>query len=586
MKNKAVKVLMILTCIPFLFSCQKKENVSGSEDVTFEAKRPSYDKEDRSSEWVINDNYRNFYHIFVPSFADSNGDGIGDLQGIIAKLNYLRKEDDPHGKGSLGINGLLLSPVFASTQYHAYDTVDYYKVKEEFGTNDDLKELIDKCHERGIKVLLDMALNHASTENPDFRKAEAYLNDHGFASFAKDGLVSEETKKACPETAYFRITKPGTNLQYLTGYANSIFSCPDCNALFEGFSSCMPDWNLDNQEVREKQKEVLYHYLDLGVDGFRLDAVTSYYSDKPKRNYEYINYLNKEIKEKKKDAYIVAEGPWDFAGCHSYVENTDIDSYFDFDTSLKNAADSAVSGLVNRLRNYGSLDESPSSLQKFLESSGREAKIRSDHIDATFNSNHDIGRFTNQFIAQDEFKKNAAKFFYGLQNLYIGNYFNYYGDEIGLMGVTGSGNNADMAARSPLIWGDEYTTKELRSGLNDDFNTYIKEDAKAQIEDESSLFNYMRRLYKMKEDNPEIARAPVVIKKLLKEEKCLIITKTWNSSTIDIVINGGSEKQTLDLEELNLSKGKLRNCLSVNDEYAEIDKGRITVPSLSITVIR
>ena len=121
----------------------------------------------------IDDNYRTFYQIFVGSFSDSNNDGIGDIRGIINRIDYLNDGNINSGK-SLGVQGIWLSPIFSSPSYHKYDATDYYKIDWRFGEEKDLKELIDLCHERNVKVILDLAINHTSSQNEwflEFKKA-------------------------------------------------------------------------------------------------------------------------------------------------------------------------------------------------------------------------------------------------------------------------------------------------------------------------------------------------------------------------------------------------------------------------------
>ena len=124
----------------------------------------------------INDNYRVVYQIFVGSFSDSDGDGKGDLQGIINRLDYLNDGDINSGD-DLGVQLLWLSPIFVSPTYHKYDTVDYYRIDPDFGTEETLKNLVDKCHQRNVKVILDIALNHTSNINKDFQKFLAAHNN-------------------------------------------------------------------------------------------------------------------------------------------------------------------------------------------------------------------------------------------------------------------------------------------------------------------------------------------------------------------------------------------------------------------------
>ena len=114
------------------------------------------------------DKYRNFYEIFVGSFNDSNGDGIGDLKGIIQKLDYLN-DGNAKTDTDLGIDGIWLTPVMPSHSYHKYDVKDYFNIDESFGTLEDFDKLVSECHKRGIKLIIDMVLNHSSKFNPLFR---------------------------------------------------------------------------------------------------------------------------------------------------------------------------------------------------------------------------------------------------------------------------------------------------------------------------------------------------------------------------------------------------------------------------------
>ncbi|HEY2804483.1 MAG TPA: alpha-amylase family glycosyl hydrolase, partial [Gemmatimonadales bacterium] len=110
------------------------------------------------------------YEVFIRSFQDSNGDGIGDINGLISKLDYIN-DGRPHSTRSLGASCIWLMPVMASPSYHGYDVSDYYRVEPAYGTNDDFKRLVAEAHRRGIKILVDLVLNHTSSRHPDFLAA-------------------------------------------------------------------------------------------------------------------------------------------------------------------------------------------------------------------------------------------------------------------------------------------------------------------------------------------------------------------------------------------------------------------------------
>ena len=139
---------------------------------------------------IIDDNYRNYYEIYVHSFYDSNEDGIGDLNGVTQKLDYLK---------DLGINGIWLMPIMPSPTYHKYDVVDYMDIDSEYGTMEDFDKLVEECHKRGINIIIDMVMNHSSSQNEWFVKACDYLRT------LKEG--EEPDKNVCPYVSYYNFSK-------------------------------------------------------------------------------------------------------------------------------------------------------------------------------------------------------------------------------------------------------------------------------------------------------------------------------------------------------------------------------------------
>ena len=158
--KKLIALLLSVTLILSLAACAAKP----------EETQPQVTEETEPAVMLdpVDDNYRTFYQIFVGSFSDSNNDTIGDLRGIINRLDYLNDGNILSGE-SLGVQGIWLSPVFSSPSYHKYDASDYYTIDWRFGTEADLKELIDKCHERNMKLILDLVINHTSSSHPWFQ---------------------------------------------------------------------------------------------------------------------------------------------------------------------------------------------------------------------------------------------------------------------------------------------------------------------------------------------------------------------------------------------------------------------------------
>jgi alpha-amylase len=184
------------------------------------------------------------YEVFVRSFYDSDGDGTGDLNGLTQKLDYIK---------GLGASCIWLIPIMVSPSYHGYDVVDYYKVEPAYGTNDDFKRVVAAAHARGIAVLIDMVLNHTSSENPWFKAAVA--------------------DTASPYRAWYRFSDK--DLGSGPWGAPAWHKSPVRYEYYYGvFWSGMPDLNWDNPAVLQEAEKIADFWLrDMGVDGFRLDAV-------------------------------------------------------------------------------------------------------------------------------------------------------------------------------------------------------------------------------------------------------------------------------------------------------------------------
>ena len=197
--------------------------------------------------------YKNavFYEVYVRAFCDSNGDGHGDLRGLITKLDYLQR---------LGVDCLWLLPVFASPLLDdGYDIADYYAIHPDYGTLEDFKELLAAAHQRGMRVIADLVLNHTSNQHPWFQAARSDRN-----SPYRDYYVWSDTDQKYSDTRIIFLDTEKSNWTW-DEQAGQYF--------FHRFYSSQPDLNYDNPAVQEAMFEVMRFWLDLGVDGFRADAV-------------------------------------------------------------------------------------------------------------------------------------------------------------------------------------------------------------------------------------------------------------------------------------------------------------------------
>lgn len=415
----------------------------------------------------IDDNFRTFYQIFVGSFSDSNGDGIGDLRGIINRIDYLNDGDINSGE-SLGVQGLWLSPIFSSPSYHKYDAKDYYKIDWRFGEEKDLKELIDLCHERNVKIILDLAINHTS-------------NQHEWFLAFKDARMKGDTENEFYDYYTCVTTEEkvgGVQYQKIAG----VDAWYECN-----FSGDMPELNFDNPKVREAALDIAKYYLDLGVDGFRFDAIKYIYYGDTARSVEFWEWYMDELEEIKPDIYCVGEC---WSGETEILEYLGAMNCFNFAMSQAEGTVATAAKGNSSIVNYTKYVES---YQKKVLAENENAMIM------PFLSNHDMDRIAGAFVTENNMRMAA--------NLYIlcsGSPVIYYGEEIGMRGSRG-GANTDANRRLAMLWGDGDTVKNPTGSTYAD-DKQIKSTVEEQIEDEDSLYNYYCKLIAIRHKHPAIAR--------------------------------------------------------------------------------
>ena len=460
----------------------------------------------------VNDNYRTFYQIFVGSFSDSNGDGIGDLRGIIDRFDYLN-DGNVNSETSLGVQGIWLSPIFTSPSYHKYDATDYYKIDWRFGIEADLKELIELCHSRNVKLILDLAINHTST------------NHEWFLEFKEARMNGDETNP------YYNYYSCATEAEKKNGITYQKIAGVDCS--YEcNFSTGMPELNYDNEEVRQAMLDVAKYYLDLGVDGFRFDAAKYiYYGDTPK-SVDFWNWYMDELKTISPDIYCVAE-VW--SGENEVLEYYPAMNCFNFTTSQAEGlfASAAKGGSISQYTNY------IASYQKKVLEKNPEGMVMS------FLSNHDMDRIAGTFILDGHMKMAA--------NLYLlspGSPVIYYGEEIGMRGSRGS-EMTDANRRLAMLWGDEDLIRDPE-GSTYPANKQITTTVADQMKDEESLFRYYCKLINIRHKYPAIARG--IYTPISTGEKNLGgFVIEHEEEKLVLLHNNGTEKVTYDLSEYGVT---------------------------------
>ncbi|MBQ8834976.1 MAG: alpha amylase [Oscillospiraceae bacterium] len=453
------------------------------------------------------DNYRVFYEIFVYSFCDSNGDGIGDLQGVISKLDYLQE---------LGINGIWFMPIHPSQSYHKYDVRDYYDIDPDYGTMADMEQLLAECNARGINVITDLVLNHTGDDHEWFLTACEYLRN---LPAGAEPDVSE-----CPYVDYYYFSKEaGSGYHAISG----------SQWYYEGkFSPDMPDLNLGNETVRAEIRDIMQFWFDKGVSGFRLDAAKEFYSGDVNANVEVLSWIQETATSIKEDAYLVAE-VWEGFGQVTNYYKSGITSLFNFPFGN---TDGKVPAVVRGAGNAKTV----SSYAKALEQADTAyLEANPNYIDAPFVSNHDVGRIAG-FVARDELKMKMA----GAMNVLMsGSCFIYYGEEIGM---TGSGN--DPSKRAPMYW-----NAERNNGVTDPPpecelpESYPLASAEEQRVDDSSLYNYYRQVIALRKAMPVISHGRTTAEEALNVNCISAQRKTWGEEECIILLNIQTEGTTVDL---------------------------------------
>lgn len=390
-----------------------------------------------------------FYEIFPGSFYDSNGDGIGDIRGVLAKIDYIE---------SLGVKGVWLTPIHPSPTYHKYDVIDYLSVDPSLGTVEDVQALADALHSRNMILLSDLVLNHTSDQNPWFKTA---IN-----ALAQSDLSN-------PFIAYYHFENkavPGWH------------AVPDAPGwYYEGsFSSRMPDLNLDHEPVREEILRICRYWMSQGVDGFRLDAVLFYYAEHTARNIAFLQWLMENLREIKPDVYVVGE-VWKDAGTIGQYYESGISSLFNFPFAGPEGA------IVKAIR-----EGKGATLAKRIADWQSTWAGYPNASDAPFLSNHDIARIAGTLMQKPDQLKLAASLYLTMP----GTPFLYYGEEIGM---TGSGR--DENKRLPMLWSDDSTGACEPPEMSDQFSKSLG-TVEAQLMDPDSLLNHYRTLIALRKQYP------------------------------------------------------------------------------------
>jgi glycosidase len=401
-----------------------------------------------------------FYEVFVRSFADSNGDGVGDLRGLIGRLDKLN-DGDPGTTGDLGVTGLWLMPTFPSPSYHGYDVTDYRSVNPDYGSLTDMRALVAAAHKRGMAVILDLPLNHTSSQDPWF--------------------VDSQTPGSTHADWYVWASSPQGSGWYPDGK----------RYYYAAFGPGMPDLNVSNPAVTaELTQDARFWLSDVGVDGFRLDAAKYMIEDGPTtqntpETHAWLGDLRRSLEKASPGALMLGE-VWDTSLVSSSYVPDALDMTFDF-TVASGYVDAAGSG-------------DASSIDRIL------AKITTLYPEGGFGSflaNHDMDRVASTLGGDPAKLRLAAE----LLLTGPGVPFIYYGEEIGM-----TGRKPDERIRTPMRWDASvpaagFSTNTPWEALSSDPPTT---NAMTEAADPASLWSSYRDLIRVRAAHPALSTGSYV----------------------------------------------------------------------------
>lgn len=433
-----------------------------------------------------------FYEVFVRSFYDSNGDGKGDLAGLTAKLDYLQ---------ALGVTGLWLMPIQPAASYHGYDVLKYYAVSPDYGTLDDFRQLLTAAHAHGMRVIIDLVLNHTSNAHPWFLAAQ---------------------DPASPYRSWFvwSPTAPDPNLWHPA-------SPPGSGFYYGFFGTHMPDLNYTNQAVTAQMGEIVRFWLEgVGIDGFRVDAAKYLIEEgavfqNSEATHAWYRTFRSVYKQANPQALTVGEILDISPTAASYAQGDQLDLAFDF---------SLAQAFLNSAR-AGRAEDALSTLTADTQRSFKPLQL------ATFLTNHDQNRARSQLMGSFDKARAAAI----LLLTSPGVPFMYYGEEIGMLGL-----KPDEQIRTPMQWSGEpnagFTSGTPWEPINAD---YARINVAAQTADPTSLLSTYRDLISLRNQHaalrvgdfsPLEAQSPAIFASLrVSRQEILLVAINLGSEAVDDV---------------------------------------------------
>jgi alpha-amylase len=447
-----MKYFILAATFLFTFSCTQKKDIDQHSDEII-------------AEWPN----AVMYEIFIQSFADSNGDGIGDINGMIDKLDYLQ---------DLGIRGVWLMPIMPSPSYHKYDVTDYFDIHPDYGTMDDFKRFLEEAHKRDIKVVIDMIINHTSNQHPWFLDSKS-----GKDSEYRDYFVWMTNEE---------IQKFSSMQKEKTGDSYNITQWHDAEGndekFYGFFTGMMPDLNFDNPEVRDEVIEFARYWIeDIGVDGLRLDAARHIYEDsRVEDNQNWWREYRAALKDINPNVYLVGE-VWEKTEniapfLHGLPALFNFDLSFSIIESIKRGK--SVSAYISG--HSWEVDENTPLEAGYLKNQQIYQNETSDYQDAIFLSNHDQNRVLSALGGDIQKGKLAASILLTMP----GTPYIYYGEEIGMLGM-----KPDPNIREPFLWNEKEKDQMRTKWISPEFTSdQTVTPLSTQLREENSIYHHYKNL--------------------------------------------------------------------------------------------
>ena len=510
------------------------------------------------------------YQIYPRSFKDSNNDGIGDIIGIISKLDYLKE---------LGIDVIWVCPMYKSpNDDNGYDISDYQDIMDDFGNMEDFDLLLDEVHKRGMKLIIDLVINHTSDEHPWFMESKLSKD-----SKKRDWYIWRDGKDGVEPNNWESIFK-GSAWQYDENTEQYFLHL---------FSKRQPDLNWDNEEVRQEIYKMINWWLDKGIDGFRVDAI-SHIKKEPglidMENPHNLNYVSSFEKHMNVD------------GIHEYLEELNKNTFSKYDIMTvgeANGVDASESEMwvgeengkfnmifqFEHLNLWGEVGENKFNVKEYKKVLTKwQNALEGKGWNALFVENHDIPRVVSSWGNDNEYLEESAKAFALMYFMQKGTPFIYQGQEIGMTNVRFdsiekyndvksiniyeekinegvSVNEALKAvasisrdnARTPMQWdASDYAGFSENTPWIDVNENYKTINVEKQLANKDSVLNFYKDLIKIRKENPSLiyGRYDMILE---EDEKIYAYTRTLDNDKYVVIVNLSDEKALYKYDDLNLN---------------------------------